>query len=228
MCSRYKLAPDPKELGRLLDIDWQLAIGRAWEADRVVRPSELAPVILAGAEPAMLEWGFRRGIDSELKLINARSETAGEKPMFRKAFRKRRLVVPASTYYEWREEWAEIVSEEPAQASLFESPVAQGEPTRQLKKRRYEFTLAGDEPMWFAGIWEPIMGSQTSAAPQGTFAILTTDANALARTIHPRMPCMLGESDVGLWLDPSVQSLEVLNGCLRPIDSVQLNVLADR
>lgn len=233
MCSRYKLTPDPKELGRLLDVEWKFD----WEASRIVRPSELAPVIVGGFEGIQLQWGFtranRRGPTGDsLSLINARSETAADKPMFRDAFRKRRCIIPAAEYYEWREEWSvrppPVTKLNPAQTSLFgddlelQKPVPETRPeTKRLMKQRYRFSFVDDAPLWIAGIWEPGDGSEARC---GTFAVLTTEANAVAREVHPRMPCILDESALEAWLDSHVQSSEALQELIRPVDAIRMMV----
>ena len=119
------------------------------------------------------------------KLINARAETAAVKPAFRAAFAKRRCLVPADGFYEWRREGT----------------------VRQpwLVARR------DGAPMAFAGLWErwrvpegaALRGALAERRPGEvveTFTILTTEANATLRALHHRMPVILPEEAFGPWL----------------------------
>jgi len=128
-------------------------------------------------------WAKDPGIGH--KLINARAETATVKPAFRAAFSKRRCLVPADGYYEWRREGA----------------------ARQpwLVARR------DGAPMAFAGLWERwrvpegavLRGSLAERRPGDvveTFTLLTTEANAVIRALHPRMPVILPPEAFEPWL----------------------------
>ena len=155
-------------------------------------PSQRAAVVRNDAGESRLSlvrWGLIRAWAKDPgighKLINARAETAVVKPAFRVAFSKRRCLVPADGFYEWRREGA----------------------VRQpwLVARR------GGGPMAFAGLWERwrvpegtvLRGSLAERRPREvveTFTILTTEANATMRALHHRMPVILPEETFGLWL----------------------------
>jgi putative SOS response-associated peptidase YedK len=120
-------------------------------------------------------------------MINARAETAAEKPSFRSAFRKRRCLVLADGFYEWQK--------------------AGG------KKQPYLFRLAGGEPFAFAGLWEH-WGKDGKGIDSCT--ILTTDPNGLVKPLHDRMPVILSPRDFDLWLDPKVEKGPELQALLRP------------
>jgi putative SOS response-associated peptidase YedK len=111
------------------------------------------------------------------RLINARAETAAEKPSFRAAFRRRRCLVPADGFYEWRREGR---AREP-----------------------WLFRMADDQLFAFAGLWEEWEGPDHSRLE--TCAILTTEANDRVRPVHDRMPVILSPADYGAWLDPSAE-----------------------
>jgi putative SOS response-associated peptidase YedK len=121
-------------------------------------------------------WGFvpewAAGRSDVKPLINARAETVAEKPFFRDAFKKKRCLVLADGFYEWRR-------------------------TRDGKVP-YRIALKSEEPFAFAGIWSSI--ASVDGTPQITFAILTTDANELVAQIHTRMPVMLRPEDEENWL----------------------------
>ena len=121
-------------------------------------------------------------------LINARGEGIAASRMFGEAFRKRRCLVPADGFYEWR----------------------QGEGGKQP----FYFRMKDGRLFAFAGLWE-----QWQKAPGQVVescAILTTEANELARPIHDRMPVIIAPSDFERWLDPRVRNVELIQPLLRP------------
>ena len=149
-----------------------------------------------GAAPArhlvMLRWGlipaWAKDIAIGSRMINARAETVAEKPAFRAAFAKRRCLVIADGFYEWRGE-------------------AGG-------KQPYRATLADGGPFGFAGLWES-WKSRADGAVIESCTILTTEANELLRPIHPRMPVILDPADFDVWLDPT-RPAAALQAILRP------------
>lgn len=118
-------------------------------------------------------WAKDSGIGA--KLINARSETLAEKPSFREAFKKRRCLVPASGFYEWKKEGG-------------------------VKIPHY-FSLADGSPFVFAALWEN--WRDANGQNLRTFTIATTTANALVRPIHERMPVIFNPPDAARWLAPA-------------------------
>lgn len=117
-------------------------------------------------------WAKDAGIGS--RLINARGESLAEKPAFRDAFAKRRCIVPADGFYEWRA-----------------GDGAKG-------KQAYAVALKDGTPMALAGLWEGWRASDGSILR--SFTIVTTDANAKLRAVHDRMPVVLPETSWALWL----------------------------
>lgn len=130
-----------------------------------------------GRALSMLRWGLlppRAGDRREgVRLINARAETARVRPSFRAAYAARRCLVPADGFYEW---------------------------TGGRAKRPWWIGMEDGGPFAFAGIWE--RGAGPHGAPGGpeTFAILTTEANAVVAPIHRRMPAILDRDRFGPWL----------------------------
>lgn len=221
MCARYRLVPTREELERLLPIDWPLQLPETND----LRPTD--PVL--GADMAgqahLFQWGlvpsWARDPGIGGKLFNARSETAAEKPSFRGAFRKRRCILPASEFYEWREEPASHVPDQPG---LFaDAP----KPTRAApkKKRRYRFSSTAGL-FAFAGLWETWHGDDGSELE--TCTILTTEANAAIQPYHDRMPSILRPEDIEPWLDPKLQSVEALQELLHGLRAEETRIeLAD-
>ena len=157
-----------------------------------VAPSQDVAAVRAnddGRTLAMLRWGLIPAWASDPaighRLINARSETAAEKPSFRTAFRHRRCLIPADGFYEWR---------------------------RQGKTRQpWLFGLRDGAPFAFAGLWErwtvpagaALTGSLADRSPGDTvetFTILTTASNETVTPVHGRMPVILPAEAYGPWL----------------------------
>jgi putative SOS response-associated peptidase YedK len=131
------------------------------------------------------EWAHDR---SDVKpLITARAETVATKPFFRGAFKKKRCLVLADGFYEWK------------RAGKHKVP--------------YRIALKTEEPFAFAGIWSS--GHDTNGAEQQAFAIITTEANPLVAEIHHRMPVILHERDEEAWLNPQLP-LEEARAMLAP------------
>jgi putative SOS response-associated peptidase YedK len=173
-----------------------------------VAPTQTVPVVRAaesGREGALLRWGLIPSWADDPaignRLINARAETAHEKPAFRQAFKRRRCLVPASGFYEW------------AKAG------SGGGKPRGGRKQPFYFYPADGELFAFAGLWErwrPRDGSADDSEPVETFTILTTDANTAVRPVHDRMPVILAPDAWDLWLDG--KDPEGLPGLLKPCD----------
>lgn len=175
MCGRYTLACEPKELVEEFDLP-----GLTFEyfARHNVAPGQAAPVVAEdrnGRRIGLLTWGLLPRWMSEPRpgFINARSETVSERSAFRDAFQRRRCLVPADGFYEWRRDGG----------------------------RKTPFWLHAPEHgvVSFAGVWES--WDQPGHDPRHTFVILTTDANEDVRPIHPRMPVVIQRADRDLWLD---------------------------
>lgn len=162
----------------------------AWAPSRFnIAPSQIVPVVRRGAEGAGQElvgmtWGLipswsqgpgEGGAGSGRSgQINARSETAAEKPTFRAAYRQRRCLVPSDGFYEWQ--------------------------NIEGGKQPYWIHRIDGAPFVFAGLWETWSGGRTEDL--ASFTILTTTAAPALRPIHHRMPVILQAKDYAGWLDP--------------------------
>jgi putative SOS response-associated peptidase YedK len=113
-------------------------------------------------------------------MINARSETVAEKPSFRNAYRKRRCLILADGFYEWRKE---------ADA-----------------KTPYFISLASGSPFAFAGLWESWSSKDNDETLQST-AIITAAASGFMEQLHHRMPVVIAPELAGRWLDGDAESL---------------------
>lgn len=146
----------------------------------------------ARRELVWLHWGLIPSWATDPKIgarmINARSETAAEKPAFRAAMRRRRCLVVADGFYEWHREAG--------------------------RKQPYLISMKDERPFAFAGLWEHWQGPDGTLISSCT--LLTTGANELVAPIHDRMPVILGEEDYPRWLDPAVEQPGPLLPLLRP------------
>src|SRR5262245_25500712 len=191
MCGRFTMATNAEALEERF---------RAYVSTEVApptynaAPSQAQLTILNEHPHAIIRaaWGFvpewADGRPDVKPLINARAETVATKPFFRDAFKRKRCLVLADGFYEWK------------RAGKGKVP--------------YRIALKTEEPFAFAGIWSTVHDGQGGVHP--TFAIPTTEANALVAQIHTRMPVILREPDEAAWINPSL-TLEAAQALLVPL-----------
>jgi putative SOS response-associated peptidase YedK len=195
MCGRYTLRTPLSVLSQQFLFDLGPAVGELSLRPRYnVAPTQEIAVVRAkaaggGRELAILHWGlvpsWAKDVRQAASLINARGETVHEKPAFRSAFARRRCLVLADGFFEWKKVGKE--------------------------KRPYYYRLASEQPFAFAGLWESWRGPAGSEGPPLESAtIITTAANELCRPLHDRMPVILDECDYARWLDPATPKEELL------------------
>lgn len=160
-----------------------------------VAPSQRLPVVRqepdGGRHFDFAKWGL---IPSWVKNpaeiqhpINAKAETVAIKPMFRHAFRKSRILVPADAFYEWK--------------------VIAG------KKQPFLIRMRDELPFGMAGLLEHWLSPEGDVQ---TFTILTTEPNPLMAEIHNRMPAIIRPEDFGQWLNPDMTDVETLHRMIGP------------
>jgi putative SOS response-associated peptidase YedK len=169
-----------------------------------IAPTQLVAIIRLDRDTlkrrlVLVKWGLVPfwAKDSLLgnRLINARAESAAEKPAFRAAFKSRRCLVPADGYYEWKKGIGG-------------------------QKQPYLARNADGTPFAFAGLWEKWQAPEDQVLESCT--ILTTDANDLTQPIHDRMPVIVHPKDYALWLDLDVKDPNLLKPMLRPYPSEKM------
>ncbi len=201
MCSRYSLTAPPEAVRAYF------ATGNVLEFPARYNIAPTQPVLvvrrtLSGErEQYLVRWGL---IPSWVKdprdfttLINARSETAAEKPSFRGAIRHRRCLVPATGFYEWT-----------------------GKPGT---KQPHLFRPRDGGLMAFAGLAEHWAGADGSELE--TMAILTTSANTTMEPFHDRMPVILTPEHFDAWLDCTSGTSKFAESLLQPAPADQLEVV---
>ncbi len=210
MCGRMVATRSARELAEIFDLD---ELAREFDlAPRFnVAPGQAVAAIRQGIEGGRdlveLRWGlvpaWAKQPSIGHRLINARSETAASKPAFRSAFRRRRCIVPADGFYEWRKR-----ASGSGKAGSSES-------------LPYYFREPGGDALAIAGLWEswthPVEGEILESC-----TLLTTEANSTIRPIHHRMPVLLRREDWKLWLDPDRASGDELQALLVPSPPDQL------
>ena len=152
----------------------------------------------------LLRWGlipsWSKDPSIASRLINARSETVATKPSFRVAFQRRRCLVPADGFYEWKRD-------------------EKGDGGKGTKTP-FWIHMATREPFVFAGLWES--WQPDDGATLYTYTILTTEASEDVREIHNRMPVILPDPARSQWLDPASDA-DDLRDLLRPFPSRSLH-----
>ncbi|HWP47038.1 MAG TPA: SOS response-associated peptidase [Candidatus Limnocylindrales bacterium] len=169
-------------------------------------PGQDAPVIVQEESRVLklMHWGlvpsWAKETSTGYKMINARAETLTQKPSFKKSFQRRRCLVPADGFYEWRKNGGRA-------------------------KTPLRFVLKSGDPFAFAGLWDIWQGSDEDATEGNnrllllSFTIITTEANDLIRPIHDRMPVILQPKDEDTWLDPDLKDVNKLASLLVPYPS---------
>ncbi|OHR68615.1 hypothetical protein HMPREF3291_08785 [Bacillus sp. HMSC76G11] len=200
MCGRYTLF---SEYADLVD---RFHNGAAIEEDEYVYSYNIAPshevlsVINDGTQNRMgfLKWGlippFAKDEKIGYKTINARAETLADKPSFRNAFRKKRCLVLADSFYEWKRQEG-------------------GKTPMRIKMKT-------GEPFGMAGLWESWKSPNGKTIYSCT--VITTEPNELMSSIHDRMPVILKPEDEERWLDPSIHDPDDLRPILKPFDETQM------
>jgi len=180
MCGRYELHTHPAAVALAFGLAHAPAFGPRYN----IAPMQNVPIVRLNAagerELVQVRWGFvpRWAKDPSIgaRMINARAETIAERPAFRNAFQRHRCLVPADGFYEWRRS------------------AAGKQPMRVGRTDAQPFGMAGLYERWLSPDGEVL----------DTCAIVTTQADALLRPIHDRMPVIVPPHDYARWLDASV------------------------
>jgi putative SOS response-associated peptidase YedK len=191
MCGRYAITSAPEAIRALFGFAEQ----PNFPPRHNVAPTQPIPVVrLTEGERhfALVRWGF---VPSWVKdprgfslIINARGESVLDKPAFRNAMRRRRCLVPADGFYEWKADGS--------------------------RKRPHFIRPRGGGPLAFAGLWECWMGPNGEEVE--TACIVTTTSNRALRDLHERMPVVIPEEAFDLWLDCAHVDAEVAAALITP------------
>lgn len=202
MCGRYVIE-DFQELSETLR---QIPFQSFWDfqPNWNAAPTHELPVIInvdGGLQMHPMQWGLipswvKPGEKPKVSPINARSETIAEKPMFRNLVKRRRCLVPANGFYEWKRT---------------------GGP-----KQPYLIHLRDQPIMLMAGLYDVRTGEDGEDQP--TYTIITGPSNDVMAEIHDRTPVMIDPDDVELWMDEDIQEIGPLEPVMQPLpnDAIEM------
>jgi putative SOS response-associated peptidase YedK len=197
MCGRYRLSRRKQIIEEHFD---SVSGEEDWSPRYNVAPTQPDPIIRQHPkeprrELSLARWGlipwWAKDSSGAARMINARSETASTLPAFRDALKSRRCLVPADGFYEWK------------RAGKIRHP--------------YCFEINNGELFAFAGLWD--RWKDPSGKMLETCSILTTTPNAVASTVHDRMPAILTPDAYELWLDPGFVDAASISELLKPYDA---------
>lgn len=198
MCGRFTLAVPPELLAAHFELSSVPELAPRYNI-APTQPVAAIRLTRSGARRLeLLHWGliphWARDPGIGAKLINARAETVAEKPSFRSAFRRRRCLIPASGFYEWR----------------------------RLGKDRQPYLIAREDgaPLCFAGLWERWNPGKTAETQVDSCTIVTVAAPADLHAIHDRMPAVLSREAQASWLDRDEEDAGRLASLLAPTEGL--------
>jgi putative SOS response-associated peptidase YedK len=198
MCGRFTLTASVEELVDRFDIEFFLQQEGYAPSYNIAPSQSVLSVINNGIHNKMgfLRWGlippWAKDPSIGYKMINARSETLHEKPSFRNAYLKRRCLIVADSFYEWKK-------------------------IDDKTKTPMRIKLKSDQLFTMAGLWEKWISPEGESIY--SCSVITTNANDFIKDIHDRMPVILKPEDEKLWLDPQLTDLTTLNSLLKPLDA---------
>ena len=198
MCGRMTQQRPTSELAEIFDAEDRID-GPGGRFN--LAPTDEAAVVVQRDEARAIvpyRWGliphWSESASTGNKMFNARAETLDRNSAFRYAFAKRRCLIPADAYYEWK---------------------------RAAKVRQpYAIKRPDGRPIALAGLWAGWKDEDTGEVIR-SFTVITTAANEMMSRVHNRMPVMIPEEDWDKWLDPSRlegEALAELKGLLVPSD----------
>jgi putative SOS response-associated peptidase YedK len=200
MCGRYLRRSDKQRIAEAFAVSKGVADVVLPPWDYNVAPTTFQPVIRSDRdtgerELALMRWGLVPYFAKDLKAfsfstINARAETVETSAIFRGPFERRRCLVPADGFYEWKQF--------PANTLFGPDPTAKSTKKNAAPKQPYAFMLASGEPFAFAGLWD--RWKDPAGGVLESYSIITTTPNELTVTVHDRMPVILRSQDYDLWL----------------------------
>jgi putative SOS response-associated peptidase YedK len=196
MCGRYRLSTRKQVIEEYFDCKpWE----DDWNPRYNIAPTQPVPVIRQHPKErvrqvSLMKWGliphWAKDPSIAATTINAKSETAAEKPAFRDPLKLRRCLIPADGFYEWKR--------------------------TSVSKQPYCFEVDDGELFAFGGLWDGWKDAGGNWIK--TCSILTTTPNGVTSAVHDRMPVILEPESYDLWLDSTIQNVAVVTALLKPYD----------
>src|SRR5262245_56264663 len=199
MCGRYAVTSAPEAIRGLFGYPEQPNFPPRFNV-APTQPIAIVRLMEGKRQFALVRWGLLPSWVKDLKtfslLINARGESVVDKPAFEAAMKRRRCLVPADGFYEWK--------------------------TVGTRKQPYYVRAKSGAPLAFAGVWETWTGP--NGAEMETAAIVTTRANRMLADIHDRMPVIVPPDAFDLWLNCAVVDAETASTLIAPAPENLLEV----
>ena len=189
MCGRYYIAEDDmtEEMARIIEEINRKKTPEGMKTSGEVFPSDIVPVLANSrqqdVQPFAMRWGYT--FPNGKPVINARSETAAIKPMFKDGMKQRRCLIPATHYYEWEH--------------------------RSRQSIKYAIRPERSRMLYLAGIYH-LEKHDDVIVP--TFTVLTREASPGISFIHDRMPVILPSEITTDWLDSRNDAVEVIQAAM--------------
>lgn len=198
MCGRFTLTATLEEVLNRFDIE-EFLDEENYGPNYNVAPTQSVLVIINNGsmnKMGYLRWGlippWAEDMSIGNKMINARSETLLEKSSFRSPFRKKRCIVIADSFYEWKK-------------------------IDRNTKTPMRIKLKNNDLFGMAGLWEQWKTPEGKSI--FTCTVITTSPNELMKDIHDRMPVILRPEDEKIWLDPTISDMTKLTQLLQPLET---------
>ena len=200
MCGRFTLFADAIQIADrfyVVNLDQSLVRPRY----NIAPSQNIAAIVRDGERQqnrlGMLRWGlipvWAKDMSIGYKMINARSETVHEKPSYKRLLKKRRCLIPASGFFEWKKVGN--------------------------RKQPFHIRLKNEELFAFAGLWDQW---EYEGEIINSCTIITTKPNDLMKEIHNRMPVILTKENEKIWLDKEIDEPNELQNLLQPFESKQM------
>lgn len=184
MCGRYTLHQTTENIAKR----FKVKVPKQVAANYNVAPGQMMPVITeneSGRQLEIMKWGlvpvWAKDPKIGYRLINARADGIFDKPSWRTAIKRRRCLVPADGFYEWKKD--------------------QDQTAKKTVKQPFYIHPKQTELFAFAGIWESWKDAE--GMEMRTYSIITTEPNKEMASIHDRMPVILEPDQEADWLDPA-------------------------
>jgi putative SOS response-associated peptidase YedK len=203
VCGRFTSSVRCEALAERFEIDVPETVSERYNVAPAQRVLAIRRSEVGEREPVLLRWGliphWAKDARIAYKMINARAETLLEKNSYRSLIGRRRCLIVADGFYEWR-----VGSDG--------------------RKQPVRFSRLDDDPFAFAGLWTTWADRQTGELIESC-TIITTAPNELVAPVHDRMPVILPPDFERPWLDPEVEAPEALS-FLQPYPAVLMKAIA--
>jgi putative SOS response-associated peptidase YedK len=201
MCGRFTVTAAPEVLRALFGYPEMPNFPPRYNV-APTQPIAIVRLVNGQRHFALVRWGLLPSWVKDPKafalLINARGETVTDKPAYKAAMKRRRCLIPADGFYEWK--------------------------ARGAHKQPYFIRAKSGAPLALAGLWETWIGPNGEELE--TAVIVTTTANRTLSTIHDRMPVIIAPEQFDLWLDNRSEDTEAAAALIRPAPDDLLDVIA--